>query len=171
MPQPDWTTTVDSDTQAPPSGPFQPLSLPSLLAPLPGSPLTPQPGTTSPRSQPLSSLEGPTPTVSVREVAQQVSHNSSEAPAEQEFVPIDDLSVEIPVDPDASYSAQIPLHTYHRRRKIDSVPRTDSSVTTTRSGRTPKLPPRLHDFYLHVAELAPAPSLPVSVDAALLHPG
>lgn len=47
----------------------------------------------------------------------------------------------------------------------------ESLPPVTRSGRTSKLPPKLRDFYLHVAEIPKTISLPISAEAALQHPG
>lgn len=50
-------------------------------------------------------------------------------------------------------------------------PKLESLVPTTRSARVNKIPSRLEDFYLHIAETAPQVSFPTNIEAALLHPG
>ncbi|OAE30886.1 hypothetical protein AXG93_3943s1170 [Marchantia polymorpha subsp. ruderalis] len=94
--------------------------------------------------------------------------------------PINDFSIDIPIQPDGSHHAMLPLHTYQRRKNVPSahitLDRTDTTSSdsmppSTRSSRTRKPSSRLADFYIHLTEHAPEVSLPISIDDALLHPG
>lgn len=94
--------------------------------------------------------------------------------------PINDFFIDIPIQPDGSHHAMLPLHTYQRRKNVPSAHITldrtgttssDSMPPSTRSSRTRKPSSRLADFYIHLTEHAPEVSLPISIDDALLHPG
>lgn len=142
------------------------------------------PSTTSPidrsrnKLQHRSSLELPKPAL---ENDSEGSHDEAgqHSPTAAE-VPIEDFSVDVPLRPDTNHHAQLPLHTYQRRQAASSTPTTldhtgtsstNTLLPTTRSGRIRRIPSRLDDFHLHFTENAPQTSLPLSIEAALLHPG
>lgn len=86
-------------------------------------------------------------------------------------IQVDDFSVQIPLAPNTSHHANIPLYTYHRRSRAESPTRPIPDLALTRSGRSSKIPTKLNDFYLHAAELSSQIPLPSSPEAALSHPG
>jgi hypothetical protein len=136
----------------------------------------PEPVNRGPSLQALSST-GPEISQKTPEQLRLLNGEHNAAPIE---FPITDFSVDITLSQDVSHNASLPLFTYQRRRlvsqnqelqKTDPSCQNESLPPTTRSGRTSKLPPKLRDFYLHVAEIPKNLSLPLSAEAALLHPG
>lgn len=85
-----------------------------------------------------------------------------------------ELTIEVPILPDTSSHAQVPVFTYQRRQATPSasLPVSPSaSLPVSRSGRMRQPPHRFQDFYLNVVEDLSCSNLPQNAAQALLHPG
>lgn len=99
------------------------------------------------------------------------SHQSPACHPILSFKPISDLQITIPLAPDNSHFAQVPLHVYHCRPRVTSEQSSIDNEVLSCSARSRKLPIRLTDNHLNAAEVGLNIPLPESVHAALQHPG
>ncbi|KAG0572309.1 hypothetical protein KC19_VG083600 [Ceratodon purpureus] len=143
-----------------------------LLAGGPSSTTVPEPGSAPHLSSPSFKLPPSSNSPSSpSNASQSVSPTYSHPFQPSSHTLLDDLSTDIQISPDVSHHVQIPLHTYQRRKPIESGSNPDLSVPLSRSGRPQKLPSHLTDFQLHVIESALTISLPDSIEEAILDRG
>lgn len=157
--QPEWPTVDTSDAEVP-----QPTGVPiPVLGPVHEPVVRPE--------APASLADQPHESGSPRNSSPEAT-DQSQAPEQFTQIQPGSFSVQLPLAPDTSHRASIPMHTYQRRRKPGPQEITNSQEQSNPSSRRiTRIPSRLKDYYLHLTEKIPTVSLPVTVEAALSHPG